>query len=610
MILIGIRLGLEGVNPMYYESIQQLFTFPQTLGIAGGRPSSSYYFVGYQGNSLFYLDPHNVRPAVPFKHPPPSQQQQSTPSSRSFQDQDNLDEWWTHVYTESELSTFHCDRPKRMPMRSLDPSMLLGFLVKDEASMTDLTNRVRSLPKSIFAIQSEPPKWMRDSDGGDFDGSGEENDPSLESFSESSQLGEADDRDEIDDLRSQGPASSGIAMGASPSAENAIVSPPETPILDESSANTGQSRVLDERSVGLSGSQEVPGIHISSASSGSILAHHQFPVRRSRDNSSLIAKDNAHDRRHPSRPSFPGADSHADTTDPTMTESSPTPHFLRYHSDVRFPSTGSNATARQYSGASTNRQASDSYIAVEEEDSDGDLVACHTESSASASVSPDSVLESGSSNTGKPEPLDADYENDADLGAGMANSQVHGLAIRMPIAGSPQQAHHSTSHTAQSSEGGGPASTSWEEVSAHEPTMSSSPTTGGWSHRQQASVSSEAESSSLYHSAYGTGCIPRSNRIDFRPLHEAAGTDVSHQHSSHKAKYGFSAGRNVQSSSSIQQHHNDDGDDDVADSSTGSVRRWPSVEGNLGDQSYDRVGSDDLSHFQRTDHVKASPPRR
>jgi cysteine protease ATG4 len=51
-------------------NLQTLYTFPQSVGIAGGRPSSSYYFVGSQADNLFYLDPHHARPAVPLRPPP------------------------------------------------------------------------------------------------------------------------------------------------------------------------------------------------------------------------------------------------------------------------------------------------------------------------------------------------------------------------------------------------------------------------------------------------------------------------------------------------------------------------------------------------------------
>ncbi|TFK64478.1 hypothetical protein BDN72DRAFT_901537 [Pluteus cervinus] len=70
LLLLGIRLGLDGVNPIYYSTIKTIYTFPQSVGIAGGRPSSSYYFVGSQADNLFYLDPHHARPSVPLRPAP------------------------------------------------------------------------------------------------------------------------------------------------------------------------------------------------------------------------------------------------------------------------------------------------------------------------------------------------------------------------------------------------------------------------------------------------------------------------------------------------------------------------------------------------------------
>ncbi|KAI6037530.1 hypothetical protein EDC04DRAFT_3142101, partial [Pisolithus marmoratus] len=62
LVLVGSRL--KGVNP-YCGAIKALFTLPQSAGIAGGRPLSSYYFLGSQADNLFYLDPHHPRSAVP-----------------------------------------------------------------------------------------------------------------------------------------------------------------------------------------------------------------------------------------------------------------------------------------------------------------------------------------------------------------------------------------------------------------------------------------------------------------------------------------------------------------------------------------------------------------
>lgn len=188
LILVGIRLGLESVNPIYYESVKATFSFPHSVGIAGGRPSSSYYFMGHQGNSLFYLDPHNVRPAVPLRYPPssfPSAVPRHHDVARRFaqEDLDDEQEWWAQAYTEAQTSTFHCEKVRRMPIKSLDPSMLLGFLVKDEEDLIDLCARIKALPKTIFSFAESAPKWVDDDD---FD-------PSMESFSEPSIGDETED---------------------------------------------------------------------------------------------------------------------------------------------------------------------------------------------------------------------------------------------------------------------------------------------------------------------------------------------------------------------------------------------------------------------------------
>ncbi|EJT99143.1 hypothetical protein DACRYDRAFT_70366 [Dacryopinax primogenitus] len=153
LILIGLRLGIEGVTPIYYDSVKALFTFPQTVGIAGGRPSSSYYFVGTQGDHLFYLDPHSTRPAVPLR----------VPTDGPYDA--------TGQFTLSEMKTFHSDKVRKMHISGLDPSMLCGFIVRNVEEWRDLRARVDALAKSkggkapIFTIADAPAAWeMLDSD--------------------------------------------------------------------------------------------------------------------------------------------------------------------------------------------------------------------------------------------------------------------------------------------------------------------------------------------------------------------------------------------------------------------------------------------------------------
>jgi cysteine protease ATG4 len=49
---------------------------------------------------------------------------------------------YVSAYTPAELRTFHCDRVRKMPLSGLDPSMLLGFLVKNADEWADLRKRI------------------------------------------------------------------------------------------------------------------------------------------------------------------------------------------------------------------------------------------------------------------------------------------------------------------------------------------------------------------------------------------------------------------------------------------------------------------------------------
>ncbi len=49
------------VNPRYIPQLLETLKWPQSLGIVGGRPSSSLYFIGCQGEQVLYLDPHDVQ---------------------------------------------------------------------------------------------------------------------------------------------------------------------------------------------------------------------------------------------------------------------------------------------------------------------------------------------------------------------------------------------------------------------------------------------------------------------------------------------------------------------------------------------------------------------
>ncbi|KAF9089131.1 Cysteine protease atg4 [Mortierella sp. AD031] len=145
LILVTIRLGIDKLNPIYHDAIKATFEFPQTLGIAGGRPSSSYYFVGYQGDGLFYLDPHHSRCVVESK---------------------NLND-----YTAEDFSSYHCETIRKIDINAIDPSMLLAFYCRDRADFDAFCVKVKELNarpgmgSSIFTIGEKAPDYGDDDDG-------------------------------------------------------------------------------------------------------------------------------------------------------------------------------------------------------------------------------------------------------------------------------------------------------------------------------------------------------------------------------------------------------------------------------------------------------------
>ncbi|KAJ4905015.1 Cysteine protease ATG4b [Raphanus sativus] len=117
LLLVPLVLGLDKVNPRYIPSLIATFSFPQSLGILGGKPGASTYIVGVQEDKGFYLDPHDV--------------QQVVTVNKETQDVDT--------------SSYHCNTLRYVPLESLDPSLALGFYCRDKDDFDDFCIRATKL---------------------------------------------------------------------------------------------------------------------------------------------------------------------------------------------------------------------------------------------------------------------------------------------------------------------------------------------------------------------------------------------------------------------------------------------------------------------------------
>ncbi|GCF01260.1 cysteine protease atg4 [Zygosaccharomyces mellis] len=138
LFLLGVKLGINAVNEFYWIDIKRLLGSKFSVGIAGGRPSSSLYFIGYQGDELLYLDPHTAQPFVS-----PSNQQ------RSF------------------YESCHSSNYGKLAIQDLDPSMLIGILISGKEEFEEWKKEVKD--SHIINILEKKPGPMESVFDGDLD---------------------------------------------------------------------------------------------------------------------------------------------------------------------------------------------------------------------------------------------------------------------------------------------------------------------------------------------------------------------------------------------------------------------------------------------------------
>ncbi|OMH79309.1 putative cysteine protease atg4 [Zancudomyces culisetae] len=131
LILVATRLGIDRVNPIYFRFIKTCLSSKLCVGIAGGKPSSALYFIGFEGDDLVYLDPHFNKPKINRRN--------------SYSE-----------YNSADVASYRCSEMKKTHISRIDPCMFVGFYIDSVDSLLSLYLTLKPF-ESVVILSTEPP---------------------------------------------------------------------------------------------------------------------------------------------------------------------------------------------------------------------------------------------------------------------------------------------------------------------------------------------------------------------------------------------------------------------------------------------------------------------
>jgi cysteine protease ATG4 len=134
LVLLPLMLGLNKINAELYSCFKAFLTFPQSVGVIGGKPRSALYIVGTQGDELLYLDPHFVQP-----------------SARSMDD------------LASQAATYVCSVPLLLPLTQAESSLGVGFMFSSNDDLLAFKGHFASVSADLcglLSVQALTPNYL------------------------------------------------------------------------------------------------------------------------------------------------------------------------------------------------------------------------------------------------------------------------------------------------------------------------------------------------------------------------------------------------------------------------------------------------------------------
>jgi len=132
IILIPVRLGSDELNPIYNSCFKNILSLDTCIGIIGGKPKHSLYFVGFQDDQLIHLDPHRLQDAVDTSVPNYS------------------------------INSFHCSVARKLPIKKMDPCCCVGFYLHTKEDYETWCETIEFLvtPPQIAGLRRDYPMFV------------------------------------------------------------------------------------------------------------------------------------------------------------------------------------------------------------------------------------------------------------------------------------------------------------------------------------------------------------------------------------------------------------------------------------------------------------------
>jgi cysteine protease ATG4 len=175
LILIPLRLGLKTFNAMYSNSLAYMLSLPQSVGFLGGSPRHALWFYGASsdGSKVFGLDPHTVQRAPGRRRLNVEELEQTNGKTHQV------------LLSDEYLRSVNCPFVSTMDMIKIDPSLALGFYIRDEEDFEVFRNNIAHMPHpELFTIAMERPDYTADLDMMDLVNANDDNGISSDTLTE------------------------------------------------------------------------------------------------------------------------------------------------------------------------------------------------------------------------------------------------------------------------------------------------------------------------------------------------------------------------------------------------------------------------------------------